>query len=523
MASPRRVAAQPAGGSALDQARTAWDAGEYGRALELIESNRFDHREDRIAAAVLHARALLALDRPAEVVASLERARKEAKGIEETVLVQMLAGAALTRTNRRERGEALLDETSVLAARGPTRLVPEVAYYRALSRWSSHRLDEAEAIVEAVLPKAADVVRSRLLQLLGWIDVRRENYGAAAQQFTAALEALDKARHPDVMGRARVLQALGIIAAETIDLRLGRLVRRHYDSFAWTDDTRIERFYALENLTWLSLLDGDIGRAWDERQLALTLTINSGHHASALISASRIAGIVGDRYSGSRYLELAGALLLRGDQIDLDVDRRLVMLSFVVALPIADAATARKLIALYDRTWPRRTDMLAFEGDRRVEAYELHARAKIALADGRKREAIDALERSIDLWMRLGYRLRTAIVAGDLRDAAGEGRWARIGLDALRNAPNAWLRATLERRSTEDDPLSKLTPAERRVLSELCKGKKAREIADEFGRSFNTINNHTRAVFAAFGVRTRATLVAECAKLGILDDQTPAR
>jgi DNA-binding NarL/FixJ family response regulator len=61
------------------------------------------------------------------------------------------------------------------------------------------------------------------------------------------------------------------------------------------------------------------------------------------------------------------------------------------------------------------------------------------------------------------------------------------------------------------------------VLSELCKGKKAREIADEFGRSFNTINNHTRAVFAAFGVRTRAALVAECAKLGILDDQSPAR
>ncbi len=61
------------------------------------------------------------------------------------------------------------------------------------------------------------------------------------------------------------------------------------------------------------------------------------------------------------------------------------------------------------------------------------------------------------------------------------------------------------------------------MLGELCKGKKAREIAQAFGRSFNTINNHTRAIFAAFGVRSRAALVAECAKLGILDDQEPAR
>lgn len=520
MASSRRAAVPVGQGAPLNSLDAAWDAGEYGRVLELVESSPFDRREDRVAAAALHARALLALDRPAEVAAALERARKEAKGTEEITLVRMLDGAALTRTNRRERGEALLDETSGLASRGAARLVAEIAYYRALSRWSSHRLDEAESIVETALPRATDAVRSRLLQLLGWIDVRRENYGAAAQQFSAALEALDKARHPDIMGRAHILHALGIIAAETIDLRLGRLVRRQYETFAWTDDTRIERFYALETLTWLSLLEGEIGRAWDERQFALTLTVNSGHHASALISAARIAGIVGDRYSSSRYLELAGALLLRGDQVGLDVDRRLVMLSFAVSVPTADVATARKVMALYDRTPPRRTDMLAFEGDRRVEAYELHARAKIALAEGRKRDAEEAFRQSIDLWMRLGYRLRTAIVATDLRDATGERRWAQIGLDALRNLPNAWLRATLERGSGEDDPLSKLTPAERRVLMELCKGKKAREIAAEFGRSFNTINNHTRRVFAAFGVRTRAALVAKCAALGLLNDIT---
>jgi DNA-binding CsgD family transcriptional regulator len=524
VASSRRAAAVKASTDTdLDRARAAWDAGEYGRVLDLIADRKSMRPDDQVLAAILGARTLLRLDRPGEVVAPLERARKDAKVPQDAVLIQMLLGAALTRTNQRERGEELLDDAWASASREAVRLVPEVGYYRALSRWSSRRLDEAEAIIESSLPRASDAVRARLLQLLGWIDVRRENYAPAAQQFTAALEALEKSRERDLQLRARLLNALGIIAAETVDLRLGRLVRRQYETTTWTDDTRIERFYVLEYLTWLSLLEGELDRAWDERQFALSLTLNSGHHASALISAARTSNIAGDRYAARRYMELAGALLLRGDQVDLDVDRRLVMLSLAVATPVVNIETAVKVMALYDRTQPQHTEMLSFEGDRRLEAYELQARGKVAIAQGRNQQGIDDLKRSFDLWTRLGYRMRAAIVANDLCDSTGEANWSQNGLDALRNAPNAWLRKSLELRSTADDPLAKLTPAERRVLAELCKGKKSRDIAAGFGRSFNTINNHTRAVFAAFGVQSRAALVAECARLGILDDQRPAR
>ena len=104
------------------------------------------------------------------------------------------------------------------------------------------------------------------------------------------------------------------------------------------------------------------------------------------------------------------------------------------------------------------------------------------------------------------------------RSATADPHYGQTALEALRNAPNAWLRPALERGSSDDNPMNRLTPAERRVLAELCKGSKAREIADTFDRSFNTINNHTRAIFTAFGVRSRAALVAECARRGILDD-----
>ncbi len=515
MASSRRAVLTVA--SALDEAYAAWDAGEYEAVVGLLRGARFARRDERVRSAILHARAALALDRPEDVAPVLVPAGAEAEDGEETVLARMLLGSALTRTDRREHGEAMLDDAAVLAERSAPLHAGEVGYYRALSRWSTHRLAEAEQIVEAALPHATGVARSRLLQLLGWIDIRRENYAAAAQAFTAALGALDESKVTDVKGRARILHSLGCIAAETINLRLGRLVRREYERSTWSNDTRIERFHSLEYLSWLSLLEGDVARAWDERQLGLTLTVDTSFHAMALMNAAHIAGIVGDRFSGSRYLDLAGALLLRGDQVGLDVERRTAMLSFVAAVPTANAETARKILALYDRTAARRTEMLVFEGDRRVEAYERYARGKMAIAERRTQQGIVELERALGLWTNLAYRLRSAVVAYDLRAVTGERRYAETALEALRNAPDAWMRAALQQRTSADDPLGRLTRAERRVLAELCTGKKAREIAAVFDRSFNTINNHTRAIFSAFGVRSRAALVAECARLGILD------
>ena len=524
MASSRRVSqAVPARDAAYEHALEAWHAGEYERAIRIVEDTRFERREARIPAVLLQSRALLAVGRPEPIVPLLTALANEVRTPDDVVTTQMLHGAALTRTNQREAGEAMLDAASELAQSTAPHLFAEVAYYRALSRWSAHRLGDAEQIVETVLPQASGVVRSRLLQLLGWIDVRRENYGAAAHEFTAALEELDRAAQPDIKDRAAYLHALGLIAAETIDLRLGRMVRRAYESNRWSDDTRVERFQVLEQLAWLSLLEGNTQQAWDERQFALTLSVDTGYHAIALIHAAEIAEIVGDRFSQKRYLELCGALLLRGDQVGLDVEHRIALLSFVAAASGSQLEAAKEVLALYDRSRPRRTEMLALEGDRRFEAYELYARGRFAVANGETQRGVVELDRSLDLWTRLTYRLRSALTANDLRAITGDRRYAQIALDALRNTPDAWLRASIERKAQGDDPLSQLTPAERRVLTELCKGRKSREIADHFGRSFNTINNHTRAIFSAFGVRSRAALVAECARLGILDDVRTVR
>jgi len=61
--SPRRATALTQRAAALEEARSALAAGECERVLRLLRDEKFDRREDRVAAAIVHARALLALDR----------------------------------------------------------------------------------------------------------------------------------------------------------------------------------------------------------------------------------------------------------------------------------------------------------------------------------------------------------------------------------------------------------------------------------------------------------------------------
>ncbi|HEY0613088.1 MAG TPA: hypothetical protein VGC96_00550, partial [Candidatus Elarobacter sp.] len=133
MASSRRAAAAAVRHALgpLDEARSAWNAGEYARVVRLLSGAVFERRDERVAAAHWQARALLALDRPEEAAPLLQRVSKHAQGAAETAAGTMLLGASLARTNRREQGEALLDQAASLVPRSAPQLAAEVAYYRA--------------------------------------------------------------------------------------------------------------------------------------------------------------------------------------------------------------------------------------------------------------------------------------------------------------------------------------------------------------------------------------------------------
>ena len=64
--------------------------------------------------------------------------------------------------------------------------------------------------------------------------------------------------------------------------------------------------------------------------------------------------------------------------------------------------------------------------------------------------------------------------------------------------------------------LAELTPGQAVVFEHLIRGRRSREIAATLGRSYHTINNHTRQIFRLFGVRSRAELLVRCCEIGVL-------
>lgn len=61
-----------------------------------------------------------------------------------------------------------------------------------------------------------------------------------------------------------------------------------------------------------------------------------------------------------------------------------------------------------------------------------------------------------------------------------------------------------------------LTPIQLQVLSELCRGRRTREIAKLLGRSTPTVYSYVKLLCIAFGVQTRAALIAQAIRQNVV-------
>jgi DNA-binding CsgD family transcriptional regulator len=173
-------------------------------------------------------------------------------------------------------------------------------------------------------------------------------------------------------------------------------------------------------------------------------------------------------------------------------------------------------MTLYDSLTGRAGTEECHFRDRRIFACEAMATARVAEALGDEDRALRSYERSLASWNLLQFDMRAAIVTLDLERITRDARY-RISIEAvLGRAPKAWF---AHREPAAIELLPAITPAEKLVLASLLEGKSARAIAQDLDRSVHTINNHTRKIFKAFGVTSRAAVLARCATLGITPTQ----
>jgi len=356
---------------------------------------------------------------------------------------------------------------------------------------------------------AADV--SENLGLLGWIETKRERYDAAAKYFIAALDHLRATGEAHAFLQARMIHAAGIVASETVDLALGRRVRDEYDRVSWTGSLRREQFNSLTCMHFLSLLEGDIDTAYLLGRKAAEIAPKGPYAAIGETNGAVLSGLLGDEYGAALSLKRAWELLRSYAWTSADDEERIALTNFAIAGAATLPVEARKAVTLYQSLRAKANPLNALYNDRRLRAFEAMAAGRVSEALGRRLDAVGHYGRSLDQWQQLNYRMRAALVALDLRRLTGEERYATIVEEVSKRAPSAWL----ARRLKGDSPLSELTQAELRVLAGLLDGKSTKGVAADLHRSRFTVANHIRKIFAAFGVRSRAKLLARCGAMRI--------
>ncbi len=502
---------------ALESVREAMGRADFASANALLGGIRPRRRVDSATVEILRAR-VARIEGDVEVwyrsAAEAARNHPEAGG---RLLALALEAAALKGLGRTAESIELFERVREELAAYDPRGGAETAYLLAVHEWEERRYEVAESIALRNVRVGAHVSESRAL--LGWIEVKREHYAASGLHFAAALTSLNSAPRDDVRLRARLLHILAVVASETIDLKLGQRVKRESEALVWPASLGVERFNTTTCLRFLALLEGDVERAWFLSRDAVAGAPSPPYASIGETNAAVACRLIGDERAAGLQTARAWEILEKVRWSSVDHEGRVALTNFAIESAAFMPAEASKALTKYRSLSAKSNARNSLEDDRRISAFEKVAAARVAEALGQRGSAIRMYSDALDLWIDLGYAMRAALAAIDVYRLTGDEERLAPAQAALERAPAAWFASWKK----PVGPVDRLTPAERVVFFELLRGKTAKAIAAELNRSQHTVINHTRKVFAAFDVASRAKLLARCAELGITSPKSGRR
>jgi DNA-binding CsgD family transcriptional regulator len=513
---PRPKARRSTARTALREAREAWFAGDWERAIALLGGAELQDRGERAEAAFLLARAALRAGQPARALIALDDAAELAEGADERVTAAMLRGTALVRLGRADEGLPLLERAAADGASAHHAVRAEAGYDLALAYYAANRLDDAETTLDAHADPDADIIHARALELYGWIEVRRERYPIAARHFLDALEVLRGTTHRDALMVASLLHGMTGIALDTLDLKLFARVRADVDAMTWSPGLQTRWFAIRRDRAFVELLEGNAGEAWRLADETLFASDAGAQRVAALVAVARVVRAAGDTFTPERLVRKAAAIAADVDWGATGAEDRAALLALIRDAAEIDTSTAEDLSVLYESLPAPRAPLDVLDVQPRLDALEDVARAALARARGDTGDALKRLRSAIAVWRRLGDRFDEAVGLLALAEIAPGGESLNRADELTRVVPRSWLRRRYSALAERARGVEQLSPAEHRVMLAICEGRSTAEIADRFGRSKNTIRNQTRRVYEVMDVRTRSALVSKCAALGIV-------
>jgi DNA-binding NarL/FixJ family response regulator len=480
--------------------RELYGAGELSACLRLTDGASV------LAERIVRIRALMRLSRYRDALGAISEVRG-AKPEEDALL------RALESSSHSLQGSVGLARRALMAIRPQTYsrdTLFEIAYARVLLAWVEGSADAMEAALNEVDVTGSAHLYGQWLYARSWIAALRGDYREQLRILEQAItHIVETPAAYDVALLANATQSLVHLVREIAAPGAFDFVVRVTESLPWTLDLEGERFLTFRGLAWAYALRGSHGKALQYAYFARDIAPSVRWVTACYADQAYLARMANENSSGDALLRHAVACAQETDWTS-PGEERVAILNLIELTADRDLAAANRLMSIYDAIPVTLSPRLALARDNRLRAMEEYARGCIFGASGDRTAAIELLASAYSLYSSIGYAWRAAAAALRLHAVTNEVTWLRLAGEAVAEFAESSVARDIRRRvaGADDSRLAALTPAQRRVFGLICEGLSDKQIAQNLGISTETVKNHAARVRLAFGVHSRAALIA---------------
>jgi DNA-binding CsgD family transcriptional regulator len=386
----------------------------------------------------------------------------------------------------------------------------ELSYAQMHVAWLQGDPQAMQAALDAVDVSGAPHLYGRWLYASSWVAALRGAYLEQLSLLRRAIECfVSEPAAYDISFLASATRSLVHLVREIVADDTFEFAVRTAESIRWTEDLETERFLTFRGLAWAHALRGSHEKALQYAYFARDIAPSVMWITACYADQAYLARMAAENRSADALLDHAIACAKETDWTSRG-EERVALLNLAELVADRNPATARTILDIYDGIAVKVAPGLAFARDLRLRGMEDYVRGTVLAASGDEAGAVELLERAYATFSSIRYAWRAAAAALRMHAVTREHAWLARAGEAVADFPESSVANEIRKKAAvSDDPrFAALTPAQKRVYALLCEGLGDKQIAQILGISPETARNHGARVRAAFGVHSRAALIA---------------
>jgi len=394
-----------------------------------------------------------------------------------------------------------------------------LAYHDLRMRWLRRECDPAAPEAELAIAHPDPSIASAAYAYRAWHHAGNNDWAAhIADLISAVRYATYPGDEPvDVATLAASIHSLAQVAFETADAAGIAAARTASDALVWTADVRVQQFATIRALGWDAFMRGNPGHAQWSFKEARAIAPSAPWRIMGHLDRAYVARVSGNEFWALEELAQADALAFDVAWESSYGEERQILVTLATMHAPSDASRAQRYATMYSRMGTESVNpALAVHGDPRAVAHARYAQGRIEQTLGRREAAIMALRDSFEIFERSSFHYRAVLAATALAELTGDEHWKRAINDHASYYPDCLLATAAERSMAREHAMPEtLTPVQRQIARAFWSGIESAELSRRFSRSVYRIERQIEAIYAAFGVTSRAELHEEARRRGL--------